>query len=427
MNASVVSDTSIAGYPFTGEGLTSAEVLTLRGDFPILHTKVHGKPLIYFDNGATTQKPQVMIDRISRFYAEENGTVRRGVYHLAAQATHAFDSVREEVAQFFNAPDAEGVIFVRGCTEGINLVAFAYGRAHLKAGDEILITEMEHHANWVPWQELCKDLGTVLKIIPMDNRGVLDLNAYETLLSEKTKFVSLIHVSNALGTVNPVKAMIAKAHAVGAKVLIDGAQSTPHLPIDVQDLDCDFFTFSGHKVYGPTGVGVLWAKPELLNLMRPYQSGGDMIDTVTLAKTTFLEGHRRFEAGTPAIAQVIGLGASLAYVKAIGLGRIHHYEQTLLDYVTEALQKIEGVQIYGSAPEKAAVLSFSVQDVHPLDLGTLLDLKGIAIRTGHHCAQPLLQHFGISATARASFSFYNTVEEIEQFITALQHVITLCK
>jgi cysteine desulfurase/selenocysteine lyase len=367
-----------------------------------------------------------MIDRISRFYAEENGTVRRGVYHLAAQATSAFDAVREQVADFLNAPNAEGVVFVRGCTEGINLVAFSYGREHLKAGDEILITEMEHHANLVPWQELSKDLGTVLKIIPMNDEGVLDLDAYAALLSDKTKFVSLIHVSNALGTVNPVKAMIAQAHAVGAKVLIDGAQSTPHMSVDVQDLDCDFFVFSGHKVYAPTGVGVLWAKPEILNTMRPYQSGGDMIDVVTHAKTTFLDGHRRFEAGTPAIAQVIGLGTSLSYVQAIGLDRIGRYEQELLAYATDALEGIEGLRIYGKAPHKAAVISFLVGDVHPLDLGTLLDLEGVAIRTGHHCVQPLLKHYNVSATARASFSFYNTFADVDVLVSALRKAIRLC-
>ena len=416
----------IAVDTFEGESLTSAEVLALRGDFPIFKTQVNGKPLVYLDNGATTHKPQAMIDRISRFYGEENGTVRRGVYHLAAQATSAFDAVREQVAGFLNAPDEEGVVFVRGCTEGINLVAFAYGREHLKAGDEIILTEMEHHANLVPWQELCKDLGTVLRIIPMNDDGVLDLEAYEALLSEKTKFVSLIHVSNALGTVNPVKEMIAKAHAVGAKVLIDGAQSTPHMPIDVQDLNCDFFFFSGHKVYAPTGVGVLWAKPELLNTMRPYQSGGDMIDVVTHEKTTFLNGHRRFEAGTPAIAQVIGLGESLRYVQAIGLDRIGRYEQVLLAYATDALEGIDGLRIYGNAPHKAAVISFLIEGIHALDIGTLLDLDNIAIRTGHHCVQPLLKHFDVSATARASFSFYNTREDVEALVAGLHKVIRLC-
>ncbi len=416
----------IAVDTFEGGSLTPAEVSALREDFPIFKTQVNGKPLVYLDNGATTHKPQAMIDRISRFYAEENGTVRRGVYHLAAQATTVFDAVREQVADFLNAPDEEGVIFVRGCTEGINLVAFAYGREHLKAGDEILLTEMEHHANLVPWQELSKDLGTVLRIIPMNDEGVLDLEAYEALLSEKTKFVSLIHVSNALGTVNPVKEMIAKAHAVGSKVLIDGAQSTPHMPIDVQDLDCDFFVFSGHKVYAPTGVGVLWAKPEILNTMRPYQSGGDMIDVVTHEKTTFLDTHRRFEAGTPAIAQVIGLGESLRYVQAIGLDRIGRYEQELLAYATEQLKQIEGVRIYGNAPHKAAVISFLIEGIHALDIGTLLDLDNIAIRTGHHCVQPLLKHFDVSATARASFSFYNTREDVEALVAGLHKVIRLC-
>jgi cysteine desulfurase / selenocysteine lyase len=416
----------IAVDSFVGESLMPAEVRALRSDFPIFKTHVNGKPLVYLDNGATTHKPQAMIDRISRFYAEENGTVRRGVYHLAAQATSAFDAVREQVADFLNAPSAEGVVFVRGCTEGINLVAFSYGHEHLKAGDEILITEMEHHANLVPWQELSKDLGTVLKIIPMNDEGVLDLDAYASLLSEKTKFVSLIHVSNALGTVNPVKAMTSEAHAVGAKVLIDGAQSTPHMSVDVQDLDCDFFVFSGHKVYAPTGVGVLWAKPELLNTMRPYQSGGDMIDVVTHAKTTFLDGHRRFEAGTPAIAQVIGLGTSLSYVQAIGLDRIGRYEQELLAYATDALEGIEGLRIYGKAPHKAAVISFLAGDVHPLDLGTLLDLEGVAIRTGHHCVQPLLKHYNVTATARASFSFYNTFADVDVLVSALHKAIRLC-
>jgi cysteine desulfurase/selenocysteine lyase len=363
-----------------------------------------------------------MTDLFSEHYAN----VHRSGHEFAARTTVKVEESRSAIASFINAISADQVIFTNGTTSAINLVAHSWGKSHLKSGDEILLTEMEHHANLVPWQELSKDLGTVLRIIPMNDEGVLDLEAYEALLSEKTKFVSLIHVSNALGTVNPVKEMIAKAHAVGSKVLIDGAQSTPHMPIDVQDLDCDFFVFSGHKVYAPTGVGVLWAKPEILNTMRPYQSGGDMIDVVTHEKTTFLDTHRRFEAGTPAIAQVIGLGESLRYVQAIGLDRIGRYEQELLAYATEQLKQIEGVRIYGNAPHKAAVISFLIEGIHALDIGTLLDLDNIAIRTGHHCVQPLLKHFDVSATARASFSFYNTREDVEALVAGLHKVIRLC-
>jgi cysteine desulfurase / selenocysteine lyase len=414
----------IASTPITQHDVMN----TIRPEFPILSRTVHGKPLVYLDNGATTQKPKAMIERISRFYAEENATVRRGVYELAAEATAAFDAVRTQVAQFINAPNEEGVVFVRGCTEGINLVAYAYGREHLKAGDEIVITAMEHHANIVPWQELCKDVGCVLRIAPMDATGVLDMEAYTGLLaSGRVKFVSVIHVSNALGTINPVEEMARLAHEAGAVILVDGAQSAPHMPIDVQAMGCDFYTFSGHKVYGPTGVGVLWGKPELLDAMRPYQGGGDMIDVVTHQATTFLTGHRKFEAGTPAIAQVIGLGASLGYVSSIGLERIARYEDELLQYATQTLQEIEGFTLYGTAPHKAAVVSFLLEGIHAFDIGTLVDLEGVAIRTGHHCVQPLLKQLDVSATARASFAFYNTFEEIDVLKQALLKVIRMCR
>jgi cysteine desulfurase/selenocysteine lyase len=420
--------TSVSGFDFSSPSLTQSEVLQLKADFPVLAETINGKPLVYLDNGATTQKPWAVINRLHQFYAHENGTVRRGVYKLAEGATTAFDAVREQVAGFINAKSSAEIVFVRGCTEAINLVATTFGKVHLQAGDVVLVTAMEHHANFVPWQQVCLERGCTLKIIPMSDQGELDLQAYEQLLqSGKVKLVGVIHVSNVLGTINPVAEMAKMAHAVGAKILVDGAQSAPHMPIDVQALDCDFFTFSGHKLYGPTGVGVLYGKYDVLDTLPPYQFGGDMIDVVSLEKTTFLAPPLRFEAGTPAIAQVIGLGAAISYLQAIGLDRIALYEETLRQQATDALLAIEGLTLYGQAKHKAAVCSFLLEGIHAFDIGTLADLEGIAIRTGHHCAQPLMKRLAVSATARATFGFYNTYEDIEKLVATLHKVVKLCR
>ena len=420
--------TSVSGFQFSTSSLTQAEVLQLKADFPVLAETVNGKPLVYLDNGATTQKPWAVINRLNQFYAHENGTVRRGVYKLAEGATTAFDAVREQVTGFIKAKSSTEIVFVRGCTEAINLVATTFGKAHLQVGDEILVTAMEHHANFVPWQQVCLERGCTLKVIPMSDAGELDMQAYTHLLqSGKVKLVGVIHVSNVLGTINPVAEMAKMAHAVGAKILVDGAQSAPHMPIDVQALDCDFFTFSGHKLYGPTGVGVLYGKYEVLETLPPYQFGGDMIDVVSLEKTTFLAPPLRFEAGTPAIAQVIGLGTAIGYLQAIGLERMALYEEELRQKATDALLAIDGLTLYGQAKHKAAVCSFLLDGIHAFDIGTLADLEGIAIRTGHHCAQPLMKCLNVSATARATFGFYNTYEDIEKLVVALHKVIKLCK
>jgi cysteine desulfurase/selenocysteine lyase len=420
MSASVAETQAAQPSRVSGSG---APLLDCRSDFPIFQQTVRGKPLVYLDSGATTHKPQCVIDRLTRFYSHEYASVRRGVYALAEGATDAFEASRALAAEFLNASSPESIVFVRGCTEGINLVAQAWGRAHLKAGDEVLISAMEHHANIVPWQLLAEDLGFSLKVIPMDERGVLDQAAYERLLSSgQVKLVSIIQVSNALGTINPAAEMARKARAAGALVLLDGAQSAPHMPIDVQALDCDFFTFSGHKVYGPTGVGVLYVKPEVLATMQPYQGGGDMIDVVTFEKTTFKEGFARLEAGTPAIAEVIGLGEALSYLMKLGLEKVAAHEQVLLNYATEQLQQVEGLRIIGTAPDKAAAISFVMEGLHASDIGTLVDLDGVAIRTGHHCAQPVMQFFNVPATARASFGVYNTLADVDTLVTSLKKV-----
>ena len=402
--------------------LSEAEVRSIRADFPVLSQQVNGYPLVYLDNGATTQKPQAVIDRMTRFYSEEYGTVRRGVYALSAKATEAFDQVRTQVGQFLNAASEKEIVFTRGTTEAINLVAFSLGNLLLKAGDQVLISGLEHHANIVPWQEACVRTGATLVVIPVLDDGSLDLAAFETLLTPKTKIMALTHVSNALGTVNPVAEMIKRAHAVGAVVLIDGAQGAPHMPVDVQALDCDFYAFSSHKVYGPSGVGVLYGKYALLEQMPPYQTGGDMILSVTFEKTTFAKPPARFEAGTPAIAEVIGLGAALDYVTSVGLDRIALTEEKLRQEATDALSGLPGLRIIGSAPQKSAVLSFYLDYAHPHDIGTILDQSGVAIRAGHHCAQPVMQRYGVPATARASFSFYNTPDEIARLVSAIGEV-----
>ncbi len=410
-----------------GSPTTAYPIEAIRAEFPILATQVYGKPLVYLDNGATTHKPQCVIDCISQFYSKEYGTVRRGVYALSEGATEAFQNTREAVATFLNAPSSDEIIFTRGSTEAINLVAHSFGHTYLNPGDEILISAMEHHANIVPWQQIAKLKGATIKVIPMDSNGVLDMSAYASLLSPKTKLVAVNHVSNALGTINPVAEMIKQAHAVGAAVLVDGAQSTPHITVDVQALDADFYCFSGHKVYAPTGVGVLFGKRTLLEAMVPYQTGGDMIDQVSFDGTTFTDIPHKFEAGTPAIAQVVGLGEALRYLTRIGLPAIAQHEADLLAYATERMQTIDGLRIIGTAPHKASLISFVVDGAHPLDIGTLLDHEGVAIRTGHHCAQPVMRHFDVSATARVSFGMYNTRSEIDAFVQALQKVLTLLR
>jgi cysteine desulfurase/selenocysteine lyase len=401
------------------------DVERLREDFPILSQRVRGKPLVYLDNAATSQKPQSVIDAISRFYGAENANVHRGVHYLSERASVAFDGVRERVARFLNAASPSEIVFTRGTTEGINLVAQSWARSTLKAGDEILITGMEHHSNIVPWQLVAAQTGAVLRAVPITDAGELDLNAFDRLLTDRTRILAVVHLSNALGTINPVRWMISRARERGIVTLVDGAQSAPHLPVDVQALDCDFFTFSGHKVFGPTGVGVLYGRASLLAAMPPWQGGGDMIETVTLERSTWAAPPARFEAGTPMIAQVIGLGAALEYIETVGRAAIGTWEEELLAYATESVGELDGVRLIGTAREKASVLSFVVDGVHPHDVGAVLDDDGVAIRAGHHCAQPVMQRFGLPATARASFAFYNTRSEVDVLVRALRRVRTV--
>ena len=395
------------------------DVQAIRADFPILATKVGGKPLVYLDNAATSQKPLVVIETVRRFLAEENANIHRGVHYLSERATLAFDAVREEGRAFLNAPAAHEVLFVRGTTEGINLVAQSYGRTTLRPGDEILLTTMEHHSNIVPWQLVAGQTGAVVRAIPITDAGEVDLDAYRRMLSPRTRIVGVVHISNALGTINPVAEMTRMAHEVGAVVLVDGAQAAPHTPIDVQALGCDFYACSGHKMFGPTGVGMLWGRTELLDAMPPWQGGGDMIHTVSFAGTTFAPLPAKFEAGTPAIAEVIGLGAAIGYIRSVGLEAIGAWEHELLAYATERVQAVPGVRLVGTARSKAGVLAFTLEGVHPHDLGTILDADGVAIRAGHHCAQPVMERFGVNATARASFAFYNTLEEVDVLVRGL--------
>lgn len=390
-----------------------------RADFPILSRQVRGKPLTYLDNAATGQKPLAVIEAVDRYYRAENSNIHRGVHYLSEQATDAYEETRAKAARFIGAKDSDEIIFVRGTTEGINLIAHGFTESVFQPGDEILITHMEHHANIVPWQIAAEKTGAILRVVPVDDRGVLDLEAFEAMLSEKTKLVSVVHVSNALGTINPVKLIIAKAHALNVPVLVDGAQSTPHMVADVADLGCDFFVFSGHKVFGPTGIGVLWGKREWLERLPAYQSGGDMIERVDFAGTTYKGIPGKFEAGTPHIAGVIGLGAAFDYLAGIDrLGALEH-ENALLNVATEQLLAIDGLRIIGTAAHKASVVSFLIDEIHPHDIGTFLDAGGIAIRAGHHCTQPLLKRFGVPATARASFAFYNDFEDIERLVEGL--------
>ncbi len=395
--------------------------LNVRRDFPLLE---QDKSLIYFDSAATAQKPFAVIEAMRRFYAEEYGTVHRAIYRLSSCATARYNAVRESVRAFLNAASAEEIVFTKGTTEAINLVAASFSKAFLKSGDEILISEMEHHANLVPWQILSQERGIHLKYIPIDDRGELILEEYEKLLTERTRLVSIAHLSNATGTLNPIEEIIRLAHEKGAKVCIDGAQSAPHMPVDVQRLDADFFAFSGHKAFGPTGIGVLYGKKELLEKMPPYQAGGDMIETVTLLRSSYQPPPLRFEAGTPMIAEVIGLGAALAYIESLGRERIAAWESHLLAYATEKLLAIPDLRIIGTAARKGPIITFTIPGIHPLDIGTLLDLRGIAVRTGHLCAQPTMRRFGIAAATRASFAAYNTLEEIDSFEVALKGIIS---
>ena len=396
------------------------DVNAIRRDFPILQRYVHGKPLVYLDNAATTQKPQAVIDRLVRYYSEENANIHRGVHALSVQATDGYDAARERVRQFLNAADAREIVFVRGATEAINLVAQTFGRTHVSPGDEIVISEMEHHSNIVPWQMLCETTGARLRVIPITDAGELRLDEYERLLGPHTRLVSVTHVSNALGTVNPVAEVIRLAHDRGIPVLIDGAQAVAHMPVDVQALGCDFYAFSGHKVFGPTGIGVLYGRAPLLEGMPPYQGGGDMIRSVTFETTLYNDVPYKFEAGTPNIAGVAGLAAAIHYLTAVGLDRVAAHEHDLLGYAAEALSEIPGLRLTGTASEKAAILSFVMNDIHPHDIGTILDRAGVAIRAGHHCCQPLMARLGVSATARASFALYNTREEIDVLIASLR-------
>jgi cysteine desulfurase / selenocysteine lyase len=394
----------------------------IRAEFPILGRTIQGKPLVYLDNAATTQKPQAVIDSIVRYYTAENANIHRGVHTLSELATENYEQARVVVQNFLNAADPGEIVFVRGATEGINLVAQTWGRTRIGRGDEIIISAMEHHSNIVPWQMLCEQTGARLRVIPINDEGELLLDEFARLLGPKTKLVCLVHVSNALGTVNPVREVVEMAHRWNARVLVDGAQAVPHTAVDVRALDCDFYVFSGHKVYAPTGIGILYGKAELLDAMPPYQGGGDMISSVTFEKTLYNRLPHKFEAGTPNVSGTIGLGAALEYVNAIGIERIAQHEHQVLAYGTERLLAIPGLRLIGTAREKAGVLSFVLDGIHPHDVGTVLDQEGIAIRTGHHCAQPLMQRFGVPATARASLALYNTMEEIDALASGLHKV-----
>lgn len=401
-------------------------VEAIRADFPILQTEVYGKPLVYFDNGATSQKPQVVIDAIEQYYSKENANIHRGVHYLSQKGTDAYEKARKTIQTYINAAHEHEIIFTKGTTDGINLVASCFGEL-IHEGDEIIISTIEHHSNIVPWQMLCERKKAVLKVIPVLESGELDQEAYRALLNEKTKLVACTHISNSLGTINPVKEMIQQAHAVGAKFLVDGAQSIQHLKIDVQDLDCDFFAFSSHKVFGPTGAGALYGKEDVLNAMPPYQGGGDMIAKVTFEKTTYNELPFKFEAGTPHIIGGIATGIAFEYLNGLDLDAIQHYENELLQYAETQLAEIEGLRFIGTAKNKASVCSFVVDGIHPFDIGTLLDKQGIAVRTGHHCTQPIMDFYNIPGTVRASFAFYNTKEEIDTFIKALKRSVNMLR
>lgn len=400
-------------------------IVDLRADFPILSRRVNGKQLVYFDNGATAQKPQVVIDAISTYYEKQNSNIHRGVHTLSQEATAAYEAARVKIQKYINAPLEEEVIFTKGTTDGINLVANGFTRGVLQAGDEVIISEMEHHSNIVPWQMACEYTGAILKVAPMNDAGELIIEKFEELLSEKTKLVAITHVSNTLGTINPVKKIIKLAHENGTPVLLDGAQSVPHMKVDMQDLDCEFYAFSGHKMFGPTGTGVLYGKKEWLDKLPPYQGGGDMIKSVSFEKTTYNDLPHKFEAGTPNIAGGIGLGAAVDYLNQLDWKAVHQHEKSLLEYATKKINRIEGITIIGEAKNKAGVISFVHDTAHHYDLGTILDQLGIAIRTGHHCTEPLMKRCNVTGTARASFAFYNTKEEVDLFIAGLERALSM--
>ena len=402
---------------------TNFDVNSVRDDFPILKQQVNGNRLVYLDNGATSQKPQAVIDAIVEYYATTNSNVHRGVHTMSQQATDAYEGARSKVRKFLNASKDKEIIFTRNTTEGVNLVAHSYGRKNIGPGDDIIVSNMEHHSNIVPWQMLCEENGANLKVVPIDDSGELVMDEYQKLLSPRTKLVSITHVSNALGTILPAKQIVQMAHSYGAPVLLDGAQAVPHMPVDVQDLDCDFYVFSGHKLFGPTGIGILYGKENYLESMPPFLGGGDMIKSVTFEKTLYNDLPYKFEGGTPDISGAIGLGAAIDYVNSLGFDQITAHEDALLQYGTEALESIAGVHIVGTAARKAGILSFVMDMAHPHDIGTILDEQGIAIRTGHHCAQPVMQRFQIPATARASLAFYNTKEDIDALVKGIDRVI----
>ncbi|MBN1586494.1 MAG: cysteine desulfurase [Candidatus Omnitrophica bacterium] len=397
-------------------------IAQIRRDFPILHQQVHGHPLVYLDNAATTQKPRQVLDALENYYTQDNANIHRGVHTLSERATASYETSRQKVQDFLGAQHAHEIVFVRGATEAINLVAHSLGRSLLRPGDEILITEMEHHSNIVPWQILRDETGVKLRIVPFDQSGTLLLDEFDKALNEKTKLVSVVHLSNSLGTINPIEEIIQRAHARGIPVLIDGAQSAPHFRVNVRELDCDFFVLSGHKLYGPTGIGVLYAKTEWLDRLPPYQGGGDMIRSVSFEKTTYNDLPYKFEAGTPNIAGSIGLGAAVDYLKSLGLEAIAAHESELLQHATARISALKGVRLIGTAEQKAGVLSFVIEGAHAHDVGTILDQEGIAIRSGHHCTQPVMDHYGIPASARASFGLYNTVQEIDALVRGIQKV-----
>ncbi len=414
---------TLAKTPREIHAASAYDVQKIRRDFPILHQSVHGKPLVYLDNAATTQKPLAVMEAIESYYRHDNSNIHRGVHALSERATEAYERVRVAVQKFLNAADAREIIFLRGTTEAINLVAQTYGRKNVGSGDEVLITAMEHHSNIVPWQMLCNEKGARLRVAPINDRGELLLDEFEKLLSPKTKIVAVAHLSNALGSINPLREIVRMAHARNIPVLVDGAQAVARTAVDVQVLDCDFYALSSHKLYGPTGIGVLYGKTRLLEAMPPYQGGGDMIASVTFEKTVYNRLPYKFEAGTPNIADTIGLGAAIEYLNHLGLDQIEQHEHDLLTYATEAVESVPGVRVVGTAKEKAGVLSFVMDTFHPHDIGTILDREGIAIRTGHHCAQPVMQRFGIPATARASFGLYNTRAEVDALVKGIHRVV----
>jgi cysteine desulfurase / selenocysteine lyase len=417
-----LANVSVNAHPSSTPEPQDYNVERIRADFPILHQKVHGHPLVYLDNAATSQKPRQVIDAITRYYERDNANIHRGVHYLSEKATEDYENARKAVQEFINAGDSREIIFVRSTTEAINLVAQTYARQNLKPGDEVLITAMEHHSDIVPWQMICQEKQGKLQVAPINEDGELILEEFERLLTPRTKLVAVAHLSNALGTINPIKRIVEIAHAKNVPVLVDGAQAAPRLPVDVRNLDCDFYAFSGHKIYGPTGIGVLYGKLPILESMPPYQGGGDMISSVAFERTVYNKVPHKFEAGTPDISGPIGLRAALEYINRLGIENIEKHEHELLQYATEQVSVIPGVKLIGTAKEKAGVLSFVMEGVHPHDIGTILDQQGIAIRTGHHCAQPVMHRFGVPATARASFGLYNTKEEIDALVSGIKKV-----